>query len=354
MEVLMSRNKTQLVMGLLLAVAFLSPRAFALTPTSAAIAEETKASVAMVATDTPQERKHGWEYGLRLGTSVSYTHSRKMVGAIDGSMFQLGVILDGKLSFFHPQHEWLTTLDIKETFSKTPNISKFLKTTDSLDLASTYFYRPVVIPWIGPFARLRMLTSIFPGWDVPDSARTIVRRTADGVAIGDPQEVRAQSDIDLTGWFEPLTLKETLGAFANPLGGPAIKLQMLVGVGAQQVFTRDGFVLDDDEDTPELELRQLQDYHQVGAEFELNVSGIIQSIVTWGVVFNVFQPFYSSQDRGMEIGDLFEVKIDGKLSVKLASWLSLDYVLTVRRLPLILDEWQVQNGLLLTAGFNLL
>jgi hypothetical protein len=41
-------------------------------------------------------------------------------------------------------------------------------------------------------------------------------------------------------------------------------------------------------------------------------------------------------------------------AVKLVKWASLDYVVNVKRLPMILDQWQVQHSVLLTAGFDLL
>lgn len=97
----------------------------------------------------------------------------------------------------------------------------------------------------------------------------------------------------------------------------------------------------------------LVDFNQLGGELEVDVRGVINTIVTWSVVANAFQPFYSSDKRDKSGFDLLAVTVDAKVSVKLASWLSLDYVLAVRRLPLILDEWQVQNNVLLTAGFDI-
>ena len=70
-------------------------------------------------------------------------------------------------------------------------------------------------------------------------------------------------------------------------------------------------------------------------------------------------PFYSDPEAAiggeiLEGVELTNVEISGKLSVKLAAWASLDYVLSAKYLPLIIDEWQVQNGLLLNSSFNLL
>ena len=40
--------------------------------------------------------------------------------------------------------------------------------------------------------------------------------------------------------------------------------------------------------------------------------------------------------------------------MKLAKWASLDYLLSAKRIPLILDKWQVQNNLLFTTGFDII
>ena len=52
--------------------------------------------------------------------------------------------------------------------------------------------------------------------------------------------------------------------------------------------------------------------------------------------------------------DLLNTELTAKISVKLAKWLSLDYVLSAKRVPLNLDDWQVQNSVLATAGFDIL
>ena len=323
-------------------------------PVPGAFEASAEASEVLLALDDDElKREMGWSYGLSVGANLAYTHNRKMVGSLDGSMFQIGLVIDGMVSYHHPRHEWLNKLELRETFTKTPNIAKFLKTADSLDLSSTYFYHPAAISWLGPFGRLRMITSVFPGWTVRDHATTIRRQMADGTTVDADTETPAQNQIDLTGWFEPLAFKETAGIYANPISRKSVRLKLLAGLGAQQVLTRDGYVLSDDSDPDAIVLQQLRDYYQVGAEFEVDVAGALSKIVNWGVVLNIFQPMYSSEDRSMALKDLFEVKVDAKLSVKLASWVSLDYVLTVRRLPLIVDEWQVQNGLLLSAGFSL-
>lgn len=313
-------------------------------------------AVEKVAEAAQEGRPTGWYWALELGSNLSYSHNRKVVGSPDGHTFQFGAILQTHVGYYARPHEWLTELKIQETFSKTPTIDSFLKTVDALELGTTYFYYFDPPEWLGLFARVRLATAIFPGWDVRAEDTPYVRNYADGTSA--QGTFSGQEKIDLTDVFAPLSLKESLGLFAVPVDRKAIKVRAQLGVGAQEVFTQSGWVIDaTDVDLgdgiPRIQLTQLEDYQQVGGEFELGLSGAINEYVTWSVVTNLFQPFYSTLLKGKEVGDLLEVRIDAKLSVKLLSWLSLDYVLGVRRIPLILDDWQVQNGVLLTAGFKL-
>ena len=44
---------------------------------------------------------------------------------------------------------------------------------------------------------------------------------------------------------------------------------------------------------------------------------------------------------------------EAKLSVRLSNYFSLDYILSLKRIPIIVDEWQVQNGLLVSCNYTL-
>jgi len=334
---------------LALALSLLGPALPAQAADDPDIAEELRlAREARAKEELPQ----GWTWKVTLGSTISFTHNRKVVGSLDGSAFQVGIVLDSYVFLREGPHDWRNEFKLGEAFSKQPNIDSFLKTNDQLDIMSTYFYHVPAVPWLGPFGRVALRSPIFPGWDVRDATVDLDETPGDKT---DPfqERVDAQERIELTGWFEPLTLKQSAGVFAAPLEEPEVSLRVLLGLGAQEVLTHGGRVLADDDTTPELELSPLIDFYQVGGELEVDVRGLFNPIVSWSVVANLFQPFWSSETRDKDGFDLLDVTIDAKISVKLASWLSLDYVLAVKRLPLILDEWQVQNNVLLTAGFDI-
>jgi hypothetical protein len=309
------------------------------------IDEELKEKV-----ENTEKKPDGWDLGATLGATLSFSHNSHVVGQPDGFAFQFGLVFSGFANMLAGDHEWQNTLSLQETVTRTPTIDLFLKTQDALDFSSTYLYHIPDVDWLGPFAQFSLKTQIFPGFDARDTQQTIIKTLANGTT--ETEVIDAQKEIDLTTWFEPLRLKQVVGMFANPITSDPISIHIQLGIGANEVFTQDGFVIDDNADTPELELVQLEDYVQAGGELEFDFGGKFNEIVTWGASASFFQPFYSSIDRGLSGIDLMTIDIKAKLSVKLAEWASLDYVFSALREPLIVNDWQIQNGLLLTIGFN--
>ena len=158
--------------------------------------------------------------------------------------------------------------------------------------------------------------------------------------------------LELTRSFEPLVLAQNAGLFANPPGSDLVSLKAKLGLGMQEIIVGDdAFSLQDDDATPELEIRQLDDVVQGGGVLDVNLAGRIAQNITWKVDTSIFlEAFTDSKIKA----NAFNLDVHGGLSVKLAKWASLDYVLMVKRVPRIASDWQVQNGVILTAGFNLL
>lgn len=301
------------------------------------------------ATDKPQ----GWTMGLNIGGTVSFNHNSNVVGQDDGATLQLGLVLGASANLLHGQHSWENALAVQHAQTRTPQLERFVKSLDIIDLQSTYIYRFASIDWIGPFAKATFQTSLLPGYAVKTDAATVVRTNLDGTTVTEP--VAAKQNIDLTGAFEPLTMRQSLGLFAEPYKSEMVSVAAKLGVGAQEIVTREGYVLKDNKDTPQIEVAQLDSTQEAGAEAELGLSGEpVAKILTWKLVGNVFLPVVTSSDAEVDFEDKLNIKLAGAVSVKVTDWLSLDYVLTVLRLPLVLNEFQVQNGLILNANFKLL
>jgi hypothetical protein len=327
--------------------------------------EQVKKGIEEVAT-----AKGGWNFGLELGSNASFSHSSSTVGQPDGSTIQLGGVLNGNANLIAGDHEWKNSLTYNTTWSQSPTIGSFLKTADNLELKSTYLYALPAVPWLGPYARARLQTQVFDGWqryaadrvvtgDLPDQSNLINERTNAETNLQEA-DLPAGEALNLTTGFEPLNLRQSVGAFARPWNTPAFAGTFSLGLGAQEVYTDGGYVVTKDEGLPNsIETAALKDSTQAGAELELEFKGSAKKMFTWSASANFLQPFVTNTDidpegNKLEGMDLMNIEFAAKASVKLASWASLDYVLTAKKLPLVLNEWQIQNGLLLSSSFKLL
>ncbi len=295
----------------------------------------------------------GWALKLSLGATGSYNHSKKVVGTVDGATQQYGLIVNGSANLTAGQHAWENALKITETQTRTPQLDKFIKSADELAFQTTYLYHFDGLDWVGPFARASVTTQLFASYDVKATDTTVVRTTRDGATITKTRV--AEDRINMTKPFEPMLLKEGVGAYANPYNEKWLAVKTKLGAGLQEVVVGDGYTLDKyDAATNTMTLKQLEDSTQGGAEAELELGGALAENITYGAKATVFYPLYTSVETDLSGIDLMSTDLSAKLSVRLAKWASLDYVVSAKKVPLILNEWQIQNGVMLTAGFDLL
>jgi hypothetical protein len=137
-----------------------------------------------------------------------------------------------------------------------------------------------------------------------------------------------------------------------------LNVSFRLGVGALELLADHQFTIAElKAGTPEqITVKELASFSQGGVESALEVFGelyekkiVYKLAVEWLIpVLNDLAP---SDDRNAM--ELSNVEINGTVSFKLLEWLSIDYVLRAVRVPQLLDEFQVQNNLLLTASWSL-
>ncbi len=298
------------------------------------------------------DAKQGFHPKLSIGATGAYNHSSQVVGTTDGSTIQLGLMLDGQANLYRGQHEWENQLKVRESTTRTPQVPTFVKSADELELKSTYLFRLESITWLGPYGRAQASTQLFHGYEVRAEDVTIRRALANGDVV--EKSKPAGSAIALTTPFEPVFLRESLGLFANPLNDKTLTAKVKLGAGVQHIFTRGGFTLTDDAATPTIEYTELRTSHQAGGELDLGLNGALADNVTWEASAQYFFPLYTSLEDAPTGLDVLTHEYAAKLSLKLTAALSLDYVLSAKRVPLVIEAWQVQNGLMLKAGYDLL
>lgn len=313
------------------------------------------------AVKTAAQRENGWYPKLRIGGSVALNYNKDVDGVTDGTALTFGLYFKGAIDGVYNNFEWQNKLDIEHQQTKTPNIDSFIKTADKLDFQTLGLFRIPTVEWLGPFVRFRLQSSIFPGHYISDKD-TDVRYYKSGTKIDekddtklarDSKHLNAQEAVKLSNAFEPLLLSESAGLFINPYTTEMLTVTFKAGIAGQHLIAQDGYVsFDDDDDDAYYDVIELIDTNSVGVEGELELSGIFVDCVNWSVAGSLYYPFAVDEDHGLEGADLIHATIEGKISVKLASWASLDYSLTVKRQPFVTTDWQINNTLLFNLGFD--
>jgi hypothetical protein len=299
---------------------------------------------------TAADTLKGWNNAVRFSGTFSFTQSDNVVGAQDGSYFQGGVVLDGAWNHYGDRTTWENLLKAQLTQSRTPTIDAFIKSLDNFDVQTTYYYHLKQPSWIGPYARARLNTQLFKGFEI-DAEDQVIRQ----VYLDGSQNtflLPATEQFQLTSSFEPLILSQNVGLFASPPGSPGFRVKSKLGFGLQEIVVGDSaFAVQDVESTPEVEVNQLEQAVQGGAVLDVNVAGKPAQNVAWKVDTSIFLEAFTDSDIE---ANAFNMDLNGLFSVKLVKWASFDYVLLIKHIPRIVDRWQVQNGVVLTVGFDLL
>jgi len=334
----------RLVFALALAAVTLSMPAYAeVAPEIAGdgvAAEVTKAAA----------KPDGWDFSATVGSSVSFGDNRKVVGQPNGSSWLMGLQFTGEANLLAGRNEWRNALSIKESFSRTPVIPEFVKASDEVKLDTIYIYR-FLPPWLGVFGRAGFATSFFEGKDV--------RPTVVDYAIQGRDKVFTNDRLKLTDPFKPFVLKESVGLVYTPVSSDPVTFEARVGFGGRHTFAEDQFVLADKPETIGLiEVNALSTVHQAGAEATLGAWGTAyDKLLTYKAQLEAMTPVVHTSlpaDDKRNALELTNVEFLVTLSFKLVSWASLDYQFKIMREPQVVDEWQMQNSLLLTFSYSLI
>ena len=187
------------------------------------------------------KQKDGWKNKLDVGATGASNSASNVVGSADGATYQIGIVLQGEAKLKAGQHAWNNELKLQHAQTRTPVIDQFVKSSDVLDLSSTWLYSLESIDWMGPYARFKLNTQVLEGYDVRSGDINVVKTELDGTEV---KSVTADGDItDVTGFFEPLILTEGAGLFANPWEDKAFTLQAKVGAAMQQIIVQEGYAV---------------------------------------------------------------------------------------------------------------
>ena len=293
--------------------------------------------------------KQGWGGAIRIGANASLGHSSTVVGKPNGLTFGFGADISGNINYRMRGHEWRNSLTLTEMFSKTPTIDGVVKTADKWWLESIYLYHFERFPWIGPFARVALETSLFPGHDYQAEDFTYKVTALDGSATTSMDNTFRVSDA-----FAPTIFKESVGAFTQPFSKTWFNLEFRLGIGGRQVLADEQYVVGTvDKDKKTIDIKETESYAEAGGEAVLAIWGQhYDGKVAYKLGAEVLVPFANSADTGDKtVGDLTSLEFSARLSFKLVDWASLEYEFSAKRLPQLQEDWQVQNNLFLSIAY---
>ncbi len=328
--------------------------AIALMSATAALADDTNPDyIPEAVAGVEVEKPTGFNPRLAVSASLNFNHANNVVGVDNGLTFNGGFLLDGGFYYLGEkrQHEWITSMTWGMGYTRTPTLPVFFKSLDALNVETMYLWHTPKAPWFGPFAEFRLTSALFPGKTYSATDVDVVRTDLDGSTS--TESIAALDPIDLTDSLAPTTLRESIGAFATPVEKEKLRVEIRAGVGAWESLVRGGYLVDDNDETDTLELTQMQNSVQVGAEFNIGLSGTLNKGVTYSAFGAIMQPFAHNAETDLTGVQLMNVEAGATLGVQLWEWASLQYQFSAVRIPLVYDGWQVTNGLLFSFNLSL-
>jgi hypothetical protein len=314
-------------------------------------AETTAAGVKKKAKTTKKKDSDGWSGMLKASFNTALVHNKNVPGLDDGLNATLGVTIDSQAKYTRKKHTFLTTLKLVHTQTKTPTVKPFIKTADELNIKSLYAYDLDVWHKLSPFFALQLIAPLFPGNLVYAEDTPLIKNELDGTTR--QALARANEPYEINPAFSPLTFKQILGIGAKPSEDPMASLDLKISFVGQEIWAQ-GYTINDDADTDEIDLDELQNYQQLGPQIEIALAGKLKKKLTYGFAAEFMFPVYTSVDTELSGFNLLNADISFKVGVEITKWASLNYQFSAKRTPLILDEWQILNNLVFSLTANVL
>jgi len=298
--------------------------------------------------DKPPESKQqdeGYHWFFTPGVSFAYGHSQDVVGQPDGHTITLAATVSTGQSYRKGIHEYRDVLTIKEAFSRTPVLDEFIKTTDDFKFEALYLI--YLLEWLGPYVRFSLQTQIFESFNVqPDTVNFNI------TYLDGSTEDRLGRRYRLTDGWMPLTIRESAGAFAAPYKSEPYNIEVRAGFGGLHTIASDQFTVSG-KDGDQVSIVELDDFNAGAVEIAVGLWGDLwekKAAYKAGAEFLI--PVVNDDALDRDPGELTNMEFYAGITFKLLKWMSLDYQFKAVKQPQIVDEFQIQNNLLLTIGYS--
>jgi hypothetical protein len=308
------------------------------------------AAVAQTPAGDPVAKVLGWSKNANLGANLSFTSSQSVVGQTDGSSQTYGMSLKGGLNRVRETDEWRNTLSALGSTTRTPNVPRYVKSSDELKIESIYLYSLPSMPKIGPYVRAEAAAPMFKGEDVRATPSTYLVTRRDGSAT-----TVAASSLRLTDGFKPLTTKEGVGFFWKAVQQDKLKVEARVGLAALQIDADGQFAVQGTGPAGEILVNELRDVNQAGVEFALTAKGKVDEKTSYEAGVETMTPFINNKLAGDNRDALRLTNVDGyaKLNSNITRWAAFGYDYKLKIQPQLQTRAEQIHMLVLTANYNL-
>ncbi|NJL25026.1 MAG: hypothetical protein HC902_07525 [Calothrix sp. SM1_5_4] len=239
-------------------------------------------------------------------------------------------------------------LSLSETTTNTPSIPRFVKSQDELKLSTIYMYFLTPDFNFGPYARAEAAAPVFKGEDVRAESKTYRIDRLDG-----PDTLYTGTSLRLTDGFRPLTSKEALGLFYRPIYSQTMRLELRVGLAAQQIQASGQFAVKGTNPAGEIKVDELQSVRQGGLEAGVSLKGKIDDRTGYELGLETLTPFINDK-AGSDSRDAWKLtNVDGfaKLTSKLTSWAAFGYDYRLKIQPQLVDRAQQIHMMVLNITY---
>ncbi len=321
----------------------------ALAAPAAAQQTTEQAADELVSDSRPEEQvtDQGLKWKLAPSLSFSFSDNRSVVGQPDGWSMTIDAHLPADIGYRTGPHEIRGTFDAQTAFSRSAALSELTKSKDYFGVTGDYLFH--ALEWLGPYVHFGLDTMMFQGYDTRASETTWTVTYLDGSTRG-----FIGRHFQLTDPFQPLTIQESAGVFAEAYKSDPFTMEARIGFGGLHTLAEGQLMLADNAATPEVEVKELYSFDQAAVEFGVAMTGtFVENKVTYAVGADVAIPVVNHPEApGFTLPELTNVDLNATLSFKLLSWLSLDYTFKAIRRPQLVDAFQIQNNILLTLSYT--
>ncbi len=290
-------------------------------------------------------KPNGFTPLVTVSTNFILNKNESFIGKENGSYITTGLDFNGKFDIFHNNHDIRLSVAVSEQFSRTPVLERFTKSADSIksDLSYLYYINNV----FGPYSKAAIETTLLSSY----------YDTVDEATYEKPDSsIKTTNSMKLIPAFKPITIRESIGAFYNPINKKEINFEVRGGFGALHTMADNAYFIDDNKETSVIELKEYDSFNQGGASFLANFKGIISlnTAISYEAGIEILMPFLYEDTQKRSSTELTNYDMYINLSTQLTSWLSLNYQLKVLKQPQLLDEFQIQHNFTISLNYLLI